>query len=235
MSISFDKCLTFINCQIKPQPSAPGLHVVPSPYRAVTISRQSGSGAHEVAEHLVHLLQESLPVPNSDWTVFDRNLVEKVLEDHKLPTRLAHYMPEDRVSYFSNMVDELIGLHPPSEELVRQSAETILRLAHLGGVILIGRAANVVTAKLDYVFHVRLVAPVEVRSKYLQQLKHIDDKAARDLIQREDRGRERYLRAHYNADIDDPMLYHLTINTGVVGTETAARLIVQAMCGAKRS
>jgi len=35
-----------------------------------------------------------------------------------------------------------------------------------------------------------------------------------EFIQREDRGRKRYLRKHYQKDIDDPLPYHLVINTG---------------------
>lgn len=229
MSISFNQCLSFINCQLTPQTAEPGLRVIPAAYRAITLSRQTGSGAHEVAEHLARLLQKEMPAPHCPWTVFDRNLVERVLEDHKLPGRLAQYMPEDRVSYFSDTVDELFGLHPSSDELIRQTAETILRLAHMGGVIVIGRGATVVTAKLDYVFHVRLVAQVEVRVRYLQKLQQLSDKAALDLIDREDKGRARYLRAHYNTEIDNPLLYHMVLNTGSLGAELAARLIVDAM------
>jgi hypothetical protein len=29
------------------------------------------------------------------WTVFDQDLVDKVLEDHNLPTRFARFMVED--------------------------------------------------------------------------------------------------------------------------------------------
>jgi cytidylate kinase len=157
--------------------------------------------------------------------------VEKVLEDHHLPKRLAQFMPEDHVSDISDAMDELFGLHPSSWTLVEQTAETILRLAELGNVILIGRGANVVTAKLDYVFHVRLVASVDKRAEYLQDLQKISRKTALEMIRREDRGRARYLSKHYGADINDPLSYHLVINTERVGYEHAARISGNAMLG----
>src|SRR5262245_16752971 len=81
-----------------------------TPPLAITISRQTGSGAHCIAQCLARYLQ-SHPTGNSlPWTVFDRNLVDKVLEDHNLPPRLARFLPEDRVPEWTDALDELIGL-----------------------------------------------------------------------------------------------------------------------------
>jgi cytidylate kinase len=38
----------------------------------------------------------------------------------------------------------------------------------------------------------------------------------------------RYLKKYFKADINDSLLYHLTINTGLVSYDEAARLIVEA-------
>jgi len=227
---SLDKCFTFINSQLEPKfvPASPTRLLR---YNAVTISRQSGSGAHVVAEHLAEFLQTKAPSGSCAWTIFDHNLVEKVLEDHHLPKRLAQFMPEDHVSDISDAMDELFGLHPASWTLVEQTAETILRLAKLGNVIIIGRGASVVTAKLDHVLHVRLVASAEKRSEYLQELEKISRKEALQMMRREDRGRARYVSKHFDADINDPLLYHLVINTERVGYEQAARIIGNAMLG----
>jgi cytidylate kinase len=54
-------------------------------------------------------------------------------------------------------------------------------------------------------------------------------KAARNFIQREDAGRQRYLKKYFNARVDDPLLYHLIINTGLVSYDEAARMIADAM------
>jgi cytidylate kinase len=137
-------------------------------------------------------------------------------------------MPEDRVSEIANTMDELFGLHPPSWTLVRQTTETILHLAELGNVIVIGRGATVITSKLDYVFHVRLVGSLEKRVAHIQELHNLNQKAALALIRREDRGRRRYLKTHFNTDLDDPLLYHLVINTDLVSYDKAAQIIADA-------
>ena len=227
--VRLERCFSFINCQLQP-----AARVVPHAANgncrtAVTISRQAGCGALVVAEKLAARLQTHAPRGAPPWTVFDRNLIEKVLEDHHLPARLAKYLPEDRTTALQDITDELFGLHPPSWTIVRQTAETMLRLAELGSVILIGRGANVVTAKLSNVFHVRLVAPLEKRIEHAHEFYEMSRKAARQFCLSQDLGRKRYLKKYFNAEVDDPLLYHLTINTGLVPYEQAARMIADAV------
>jgi len=220
--------MAFLNWQWQSGGARPG---APAERRcpAVTLSRQAGSGGHTIAEKLAARLQQLAPKGTPPWTVFDQNLVERVLADYHLPRRLAQYMPEDRIPELQDIMDELCGLHPASRTLVQQTAATLFRLASLGHVILIGRGANVVTSRLPTVLHVRLVAPLEQRVAHMQELRTLTRPAALALIRRQDRGRARYLKTYFNADIDDPLLYHLVINTGWVSYDQAAQLIADAV------
>lgn len=229
------QCLAFINCQLRPA-GHPSIHPGDAPrWRAVTISRQAGSGGHVVAEMLALRLGGSSGGPAAPWMVFDRNLVTRVLEDHQLPDRLAEFMPEDRVSEIEDALDELLGVHPPVVQLVWKTAETILRLAELGNVIIIGRGANIVTARMRHVFHVRLIGSEARRAEFIQKTRVVNATAALHLMHEEDRGRRRYLKQHYHRDIDDPASYHLVINTDLTGHEAAARIIAEAMAQPQRA
>ncbi len=204
----------------------------PVPHQpVVTISREAGSGAHIVGETLVELLQTRARPGSTPWTMFDRELVERVLKDHELPERLARYMPEDRVSVISDTLDELFGVHPATRTLVRATAETILRLAEIGHVILIGRGACLITSKLGAAFHVRLVGSLARRIEHVQTYRGLDPREAAEYVRRHDEGRKRYVREYYGKDIDDPLLYHLVINTDRVSYGDAARMIADAVSG----
>ena len=221
-----DKCLSFISCHLNPQTQSQQPHARPRP--AVTISRQTGSGALVIAAELAKLLQARNPVP-CQWTVFDKNLVERVLEEHNLPKEVAKFMPEDRVSAVQDMMEEVLGLHPASWTLHRQTTETILHLAELGNVIIIGRAANVITRQMKNAFHVRLIAPLEKRVEQFMAAKQMDRKAALEFIQREDLGRKRYLKDHFKTDIDDALQYDLVVNTARLPHGEVAHLIGEAV------
>ncbi|MGD0348886.1 MAG: cytidylate kinase-like family protein [Verrucomicrobiota bacterium] len=200
--------------------------------RAVTISRQAGCGALVIAEKLAQYLQAHSADNACPWTVFDRNLIDKVLEDHNLPACLAKFLPEDRVSELEDLIADVFGVHPPSTTVLQQTAETILKLAGAGNVILIGRGANMVTASLPHMLHVRLVAPLEKRIEHTFQFYHDYNQTkdqARKFCLSEDAARQRYLKKYFNADIEDPLLYHMVINTGLVGYDDAARIIGDAV------
>jgi cytidylate kinase len=223
--VGFDQCLSFINCQLQPPAKTAAMGKDNVQKCAITISRQSGCGAHAIAEKLACLLQARDPQGLPAWTVFDRNLVEKVLEDHQLPMRLARFMPEDRISEINDIMDELFGVHPSAWKLVEQTSETILRLAELGNVIILGRGANIVTARLPHVLHVRIVASVERRIQNMQRFEGLGLKEAGERLRREDLGRQRYLKKYFGRNVDDASLYHLLINTDLVSFDEAARLI----------
>lgn len=220
-NIGMEHCLAFINLQLSPGARKRDDKLVKP---AITISRMTGAGGHTVAGNLAEYLQANVP-GHAPWTVFDRQLVEKVLEDHHLSKRVAEYMPENHRSLVTDMFEELLGLHPSDWTLVHQTAETILHLAQLGNVILVGRGAAVVTRKLDNVFHVRLVGSLEKRTEQVQKVYGYDRKMALDFINREDKGRKRFLKEHFEEDPENPLLYHLGINTDRIRYDEAARLI----------
>jgi hypothetical protein len=219
-----EQAQAFIQCHFEPSGRP-----APRERLAVTLSRQAGAGAWIVARELAAILDQRAPVEGVRWTVFDKELVEKVLADHKLPARLAEFMPEDRVSFLDDAITELLGLHPPTATLTRATSETILRLAELGGAILIGRGANIVTARLGHVVHVRLVGSVDQRVQRVMELLHQERKAALEFVEKEDRAHQRYVREHFKAEIEDPLNYDLIINTDRISCEQAAGLVADAL------
>jgi cytidylate kinase len=227
-NIGVEHCASFVSSQFQSGGTA-GADTEVGIRRAVTISRQAGCGALAVAEKLARYLQAHSPKHAVPWTIFDRNLMEKVLEDHDLPTRLAQFLPEDRVSYLEDIMADLLQVYPPSQTVICQTTETILKLASLGNVILIGRGGNVITAKLPNMLHVRLVAPLEERIEHSRKSYDMTKIEARKFCLHEDLGRKRYLKKYFNADVNDPLLYHLIINTGLVGYDDAAKLIGDAV------
>jgi cytidylate kinase len=194
---------------------------------SITISHQTGAGAHAVAERLAKILQRSEGNGVQEWAVIDRDLVETALEEHHLPRQLARKMPEDKRSYLNDVLDDLFGLRPPSWVLVPQIVKTILRLAGAGHVILIGRGATFVTGEMANVFHVRVVASLVARVSRTQVTHGLSADEARRFVEKEDRGRQRYLRAYFHARVDDELLCNMMVNTDRFSFEDAAGLIAE--------
>jgi cytidylate kinase len=193
---------------------------------AITISRQAGAGAITIGQLAAKILDDQCSgSPKVPWTVFERNLAEKVLQEHNLPVRLEQFMPEDTTFPLSDAVDELLGLHPSSWTLVEHTTQTIRRLAIMGNVILVGRGSNFISAHFPHVFHVRLIAPHKDRVRHIEEYYHLSLAEAERKVHDLDEGRRRYVRRYFRADVADQLHYHLTINTAHTGFQKAAQII----------
>lgn len=231
MSEKYDigKCLSYIDCQLMRKPAGRIAESAPPQSPAITISRQTGSGAAPIAGKLADYLQSQEAPGECPWTVFDRNLVDRVMEEHHLPRRMAQYLPEDRSSTIQDIMEELLGLHPSSWTMFHQMVETVLHLAEMGHAILIGRGSNVIASRLPNVFHVRLVSSLKNRIQRICQRRSLSWHEAELFVRKEDDGRRRFLKRHFETDIDDPLLYHLVVNTDRMTADEAARLIGEAV------
>ena len=198
-------------------------------YPCITISRQTGAGAKPVCEKLINIMDEYSEPEGVKWAFFDKSLIEKVLEDHKLPKQISEFMQEGKYKHLSSVVYELLGLKPAEWTLIHKTTETILQLARMGNVVIVGRGANIITSKLSNAFHIRLVASMEKRIEHMKKLMGFTEKEALNYIKKEDENRKRYLKSYFNVDIEDPLLYHMVVNTDLLTHKGAAYLIAEAV------
>jgi len=195
----------------------------------ITISRETGARADVISEIMVKLFEKytrNSPVP---WTVFDKNLIEKVIQDHHLPHSLSKIMAEKKYSAIRSIMVELLGGQPPIFNLIHKTTQTILELAQIGNVIILDRGANIITAKLNNSFHVRLVAPLEYRIDHVQELYNYDRQKAIDFIKHEDVDRRDFVSTYFHKDVSDPLLYNMIINTHLNDDKVIAEIIVSAV------
>lgn len=220
---SLDKCHAYLNAQFGM--SAAERAAQNRRYRrtAVTLSRLCGARARGVGECLAEMLEGA--GGGGPWAVFDDELVRQVLKDHALPQRLAKFMPEDVPSLVDDALCELLGVHPSDWTMFQHTADTIYRLAAMGRVIIVGRGGNVITRHLPSVLHVRLVGCVDRRVAHMTKVMCCDEPKARAHVQKLDRARRRYVMAHFDRDIDDPLGYDLVLNTDNLSDREAARAI----------
>ena len=198
-----------------------------NPGPAITISRETGIGAEVICEKLIQYFKKHSKDKSSEWVYFDKNLIKKVLEDHHLPERLNKFMTEKEISTMDSMFNELLGIHPSRLKLFHKISKTIYQLAELGNVIIVGRGGNIITANLPNAYHIRLVAPLKVRVETAQRLYGYDKKTTYNFIKKEDKARKEHIKKYYHKDIDDPLLYHLTINTNLLSFDDIAEIIGQ--------
>lgn len=124
----------------------------------------------------------------------------------------------------------LLGVRPSNkaQRAYLQSVRQVIEgLAAEGGVIIVGRAGQIILRGYPDVLHVRITAPIALRIERVAARHSISSAAAQARVESSDRTRSTYVQRHYHVDWDDPKLYDLIINTETLPVPLARELITR--------
>ncbi|MCP4003705.1 MAG: cytidylate kinase-like family protein [bacterium] len=196
----------------------------------ITISRQYAAGGSEIARRVAEAL---------DWRVFDNELVEKVAERAGISADEVAQR-EERVPGFIDRFARAAALTSPElfvpdsssiatfEEvkLAQITRDLVAELAREGRMVVVGRAAAAVLASDEGTLRVRLVAPVEARVRTAIDRLGVAERDAPRILEETDRNRDRYHKEFYHRDWNDPVNYHMVLNTHALGYDGAGGVIL---------
>ncbi|MCJ7750132.1 MAG: cytidylate kinase-like family protein, partial [Armatimonadetes bacterium] len=94
-------------------------------------------------------------------------------------------------------------------------------------VLIVGRGAAFVLTDPG-TLHVRVVAPMPCRVARLVQRKGLFKAEAQRLLRASDEARDRFVRQSFDADIDAPCHYDITLNTAELRFEDAVEIVLLA-------
>jgi cytidylate kinase len=117
---------------------------------------------------------------------------------------------------------------PDAAPMFRAQAEEVMRGALDTGAVILGRAGGAAFRGEAGVLRVRLFGPADARIAQATKIEGIDKDTARQRLPEVDGARAQYVRRLYGADIDDPALYQLQIDSTALPLDACAALIVAA-------
>ncbi|HLH60766.1 MAG TPA: cytidylate kinase-like family protein [Ktedonobacteraceae bacterium] len=200
--------------------------------RAVTISREYGSGGGEIAARLAQYL---------GWQLVDHEVVVEVAKALGVSEAEAQIHDERAEGLISRILTSmqlvepvmLIGpgtLPEANEQKYRNALRDVVEAAVTQGhVVIVGRGAQMLLAQRRDILHARIVAPLDLRIAYVMRREGLNQNDARSRVQMKDRDRLRYLQAEYHQSPEDAHLYDLVVNTAVIDLDGAVDLIALAL------
>lgn len=193
--------------------------------RIITISREFGSGGRSVGK----LVAEKL-----GYRFYDRELVNKVAERSGFSPEFI----EESGEYASARSSLLFALATASQysadglsmhdRLYIEQTKIIEELAAEGDCVIVGRCADFILRDWKDCLHVFIHADMDSRAKRIVERYGEGDRSAEKRLAEKDQKRKVYYKNYTGRNWGQAQNYDLCLNSGVLGVETCAELIVQA-------
>lgn len=185
----------------------------------VAISQAYRSNGTAIARHVGELL--GIPV-------YDREIVEHIAK--KADVSLATVLALDE--HVQSRIDEyMISLFHERNfdrnDYLTFLSRVVITLWHHGPCVLNGHGCVHLISR-QYALLIRLTAPLEVRVQRAAEVDRLDLQAAQRLVYHKDMEREIFHHRFFKANVYDPHLYDITINTNAMTPLANAHIIKEA-------
>ena len=205
----------------------------------ITISRHFGSGGIEIARRLCDIL---------GYSYFDKNLMVRVAAEVGISEKEVVDLSVDTYK-MRGFLEKLFGRRRSSSwapttatgsgrlrvESLDEAAsinlvkDTIIAAFERDNVVIVGRGGQAVLRDKPGVLHVRITAPQGARAMRVKERGNIPLSQATEIVRAKDQAATDYLKHFFNINWENPLLYHLIVNTGWWEIEDTTELIVNAL------
>lgn len=178
----------------------------------ITISREMGTGAYQIAREVSKKLK---------YTLVDGNKIAELAPQHGLDREILKRVDEKPPVYIT-AEDRMNAAHLNTIEII------LLECAKNGNVILYGRGAQDLLTDVTSILRLRFIAPFEDRVESFSEREWIDPEIAREMIRKSDHQRGGFIHFYFNRDWNDPLGYDLIFNTARASQSAIIESIISA-------
>lgn len=199
--------------------------------KIITISRQFGSGGRTVGR----LVAEKLGIP-----FYDKELVEQIaLESGFAPKFVeehGEHAPGKSAFSYAFMHQGMPGVMngmSTADFLWNIQCSSILQIADQGPCVIVGRNADYILKDRDDAMHIYVHADVAFRADRIVRLYGESEKKPETRLAEKDKRRKLNYQHYTGRTWGDADNYDICLNTGKVGVEEAAQIIVDLVKASK--
>ena len=189
-------------------------------HAVIAVSREAGAGGETVAREVGRRL---------GCPVYGQEIVEKVAEELRQPASVLQRLDERPTYWIEDWVMGMPGEKPAvsMDTYMKYLFATMRGLAEVERSVLVGRG-SVHMLPANRTLRVRLIAKRHDRIKTVQHLRHLNEHAAEEWLDRTEHERTLFVRRNFGVEPGDPHLYDLLLNTSRLSIAECADMVAQA-------
>lgn len=173
----------------------------------ITISRQAGCSARDIADLLFKAINQNIHKPSDKWKCVDKDIILDSAKKLDLPPRKIKYVfNSQKKSTMDEIVESLSSRYYKSDNLIRKTIIKVMKeFAETGNTIIIGRAGVALSQHVNRSLNIRLMAPKYWRIKHISKKHRITEEAAKKHINEIDHRRTELIEEFYGKKLEDSM------------------------------
>lgn len=182
----------------------------------ITISREFGCQANDLANKLANLLAEN----GMEWKVVNKEILHEAAQELNIsPNLIDSISGSQKKGFFVDIMNGFTEKYYTNDKNVRNTISRIIQsFAKEGHVIIVGRGAVTATQNIKNAIHIKLVAPLDYRAQNVQKStkESLADSKAYTIIM--DKKRKILLQNFSNNNTSN-QLFDFTFNTKTISAD----------------
>jgi cytidylate kinase len=204
--------------------------------KVITIDREYGSGAPEIAQQIADRL---------GWKLWDQLLTSEIArylecdkfqveqhEERRDPLYYRIFKAFLRGSYEGTQITARMKM-ADAESIRKVSEHMVRKAAAEGNAVIVGRGSAYYLRDQPDSFHVFIYAPFEEKVRRLQQGGKTEEEAT-ELVQTVDRDRADFIRQNFGIQFPARHFFHLMVNS-TIGEKAAVETVLDALSAVQKA
>ncbi len=205
-------------------------HTKPGP--VVTISRQYGCPAKQLAAHLVSALDqiEAENFTKQTWQWIGKEVLDESAKELNLnPKMVKEIVHAEDLGLVNDIVMSLSHRHYPGDIKIKKKIGHVIRaFAEQGHIIIVGRGGVSITRDIERSLHIKLMAPLEWRINQVSKAHEITLNDAERKIREIDKKRE-HIREFFEGKRVDDTAFDVIFNYATLEEDEIIATIIKMM------
>lgn len=191
--------------------------------KIITISRQFGSGGHEIAQKVAE---------KTGFKLYDKEIIIETAKTKGISEELVKYFDEKPIDKFgllttTNAIPIINPSIPLEQQIYLAQREIMIEATKDNDCIFVGRCANYIFENENDLLSIFVMAPLDTRIKRKMKILNLNYNKTKKEIIKQDKKRKEYYKFYTGRNWDNPLNYDYVINSGKLGIDESVESIIK--------
>ena len=175
----------------------------------VTISREFGCPAKPITKELIALINKT---HRNKWKWVSKEIMHEAAKELGTPpSEIKYFFKYNEQGMLDGILNTQSKFYLSDRKVYNTIKKVIKAIGLSGNTVIVGRGGATICNDIENAIHIRLIAPLEWRTKMVREFYHLDKNKATDFIKSYDLKRKKFME-HFQKTDNNLSLFDIIYN-----------------------